>query len=124
MSTTLDPQRDGPVIAERPTPGAPRGYEFPAVASHRLSNGLSLQIANLPGRPLVSATMTVVGGAAEEPADEAGATVLAARALTEGTERHDAIALVDWRRPSNSSPRSCSDRRFPDPRSSGFGMSA
>jgi len=95
MSTTLDPQRDGPVIAERPTPGAPRGYEFPAVASHRLSNGLSLLIANLPGRPLVSATMTVVGGAAEEPADEAGATVLAARALTEGTERHDAIALVE-----------------------------
>ena len=39
--------------------------------------------------------MTVVGGAAEEPADQAGATVLAARALTEGTERYDAIELVE-----------------------------
>jgi predicted Zn-dependent peptidase len=39
--------------------------------------------------------MTIVGGAAEEPADQAGATVLAARALTEGTERYDAISLVE-----------------------------
>ena len=95
MSATLDPQRDGPVIAQRPKPGAPRPYEFPAVASHRLPNGLAVLIVDLPGRPLVSATMTVVGGAAEEPADQAGATVLAARALTEGTERYDAIALVE-----------------------------
>ena len=95
MSTTLDPGRDGPVIAERPRPGAPRAYEFPAVSSHRLSNGLSVLIVDLPGRPLVSATMTVVGGAVEEPADQAGATVLAARALTEGTEHYDAIELVE-----------------------------
>ena len=39
--------------------------------------------------------MVVTGGAVEEPADVAGATVLAARALTEGTERYDAIALVE-----------------------------
>ncbi|MEO8570573.1 MAG: pitrilysin family protein [Chloroflexota bacterium] len=95
MSTALDPSRDGPVIAERPAPSAPRQYEFPAVASHRLSNGMTVLVANLPGRPLVSASMTVVGGAAEEPASQAGATVLAARALTEGTERYDAIALVE-----------------------------
>ena len=39
--------------------------------------------------------MVVVGGAAEEPAPLAGSAVLAARALTEGTERYDAIALVE-----------------------------
>jgi predicted Zn-dependent peptidase len=83
------------VISERPTPGAPRSYEFPAVTSHRFPNGLSLLVANLPGRPLVSASLTIVGGSADEPADQAGATVLAARALTEGTERYDAIALVE-----------------------------
>ena len=37
----------------------------------------------------------MTGGAVEEPAELAGAAVLAARALTEGTERYDAIALVE-----------------------------
>jgi zinc protease len=95
MSTTLDPQRDGPVVAERPQPGAPRSYDFPTVSSGRLSNGLSVLVVDLPGRPLVSASMVVTGGAVEEPPDVGGATVLAARALTEGTERYEAIALVE-----------------------------
>jgi zinc protease len=95
MSTTLDPQRDGPVVAERPKPGAPRAYEFPTVTGGRLSNGLSVVIADLPGRPLVSASMVVIGGAVEEPTEVGGAAVLAARALTEGTESYDAIALVE-----------------------------
>jgi len=95
MSATVDPTRDGPVVAERPAPGAPRSYEFPAVTGRQLANGLSILIVDLPGRPLVSATVLIVGGAAEEPPAEGGATVLAARALTEGTERFEAIALVE-----------------------------
>ena len=95
MSTTLDPHRDEPVVAERPRPGAPRPYEFPAVVMDRLSNGLTVLIADLPGRPLVSASIVIRGGAAEEPAHDAGSTVLAARALSEGTEAHDAIELVE-----------------------------
>jgi zinc protease len=95
MSASVEPRRDGPVIAERPEPGPPRSYEFPSVAESRLDNGLTVLVVDLPGRPLVSATVVVVGGAVEEPANLAGATVLAARALTEGTERHDAIALVE-----------------------------
>ena len=39
--------------------------------------------------------MVVTGGAVEEPAEVAGATVLAARALTEGTESYEAVALVE-----------------------------
>ena len=73
MSTTVDETRDGPVVAERPAPGAPRSYEFPPVTRRQLPNGLSILIVDLPGRPLVSASMVVVGGAAEEPADQAGA---------------------------------------------------
>jgi len=95
MSTTTQPGPRDPVIAERPLPGPPRGYDFPAVSAHRLGNGLSILIVDLPGRPLVSATLVVTGGAAEEPAESAGALVLAARALTEGTERYDAIELVE-----------------------------
>ena len=33
MTTTPDIERDGPVVAERPQPGAPRPYEFPAVST-------------------------------------------------------------------------------------------
>jgi zinc protease len=95
VSTTVQPLPDDIVIAGRPRPGAPRPYDFPAVAAHRLSNGLSILIANLPGRPLVSASVVIRGGASEEPAELAGSTVLAARALSEGTERFDAIQLVE-----------------------------
>jgi len=83
------------VVAERPTPGTPRPYEFPAVQRSRLTNGLTLVIVDLPGRPLVSATLVLRNGAVDEPVEHGGATVLAARALTEGTEEHDAIALVE-----------------------------
>ena len=83
------------VVAERPTPGTPRPYDFPTVARTRLANGLSLAVIHLPGRLLVSATLVLRNGAADEPDGEGGATVLAARALTEGTERYDAIALVE-----------------------------
>ena len=94
MSTTLDP-RDDPVVAERPRPGPPRDYEFPAVAMDRLSNGLTVLVADMPGRPLVSASVVIRGGASQEPAADGGSTVLAARALSEGTESFDAIALVE-----------------------------
>ena len=83
------------IVAERPTPGTPRPYDFPAVERSRLGNGLSLAVIHLPGRPLVAATLVFRNGAADEPDGEGGATVLAARALTEGTERYDAIALVE-----------------------------
>jgi len=83
------------VVAERPTPGTPRPYEFPDVDRSRLANGLALVVADLPGRPLVSATLVLRNGAVDEPDGDGGATVLAARTLTEGTEAHDAIELVE-----------------------------
>lgn len=86
---------DDIVVAERPTPGEPRPYDFPSVSSDGLANGLRIQVADMPGRPLVSATVIVPVGAADEPADAGGATVLAARALTEGTERYDAVGLIE-----------------------------
>lgn len=88
-------ERDGIVLAERPAPGTPRPYEFPAVARAQLDNGLTVMLADLPGRPLVSASLLVPVGAADEPDGEAGAAVLAARALTEGTEHYDAVGLTE-----------------------------
>lgn len=83
------------VVAERPAPGEPRPYAFPPFTRARLDNGLSVIIVDLPGRPLVAASLVITSGVADEPADLAGATVLMARALTEGTERYDAIRLVE-----------------------------
>jgi len=83
------------VVATRPTPGEPRPYAFPSFQRERLSNGLSLITVPVPGRPLITATILLRNGAVDEPAARAGETVLAARALTEGTERYDAIELVE-----------------------------
>ncbi len=97
MSETSAPRAlpEPQIVAERPTPGTPRPYDFPTVERTRLANGLALAIIHLPGRPLVSGSLVLRNGAADEPDGEGGATVLAARALTEGTERYDAIALVE-----------------------------
>jgi zinc protease len=56
---------------------------------------LTVIAVDLPGRPLVTASLVLRNGAADEPADAAGATVLSARALTEGTDRYDAVALIE-----------------------------
>jgi zinc protease len=90
----MSERSDGAVVT-RPTPGTPRPYDFPAVERFHLSNGLRVIVANLPGRPLVAASLVLRNGASDEPAAHGGATVLAARALSEGTERFDAIALVE-----------------------------
>jgi zinc protease len=93
--TTTTPESDGVVVAQRPAPGTPRPYDFPSVATATLDNGLTVLVADLPGRPLVSATVVVPIGAADEPPDAGGSAILAARALTEGTERYDAIELTE-----------------------------
>jgi zinc protease len=85
-------------LDERPVPGAPHDYRFPAFARSRLDNGLTLLVAHLPGRPLLVANLVVHGagsGVTGEPAVQGGATVLAARAMTEGTANHDAVSLIE-----------------------------
>lgn len=86
-------------LATRPSPSAPRPYDFPDFRRERLPNGLTLVSAHLPGRPLLAAQLLVRGdaggGATSEPAELAGTTVLAARAMTEGTAQRDALALIE-----------------------------
>jgi zinc protease len=50
---------------------------------------------HVPGRPLVSANLLVRQGASDEPAPLAGVTILAARALTEGTARYPGVELIE-----------------------------
>ena len=83
------------VVTERPVPGTPRLYDFPAFDRGRLPNGMTVLASHLDGRALVSGALVIRNGAVDEPAPHAGATILAARALAEGTERYDAIAFVE-----------------------------
>src|SRR5688572_22027502 len=83
------------VVAERPTHGDPRPFHFPKFERSELSNGLGLVAVHLPGRALVSASLVLPSGAVDEPEAQAGVTSLMARALTEGTKRHDAIGLTE-----------------------------
>ncbi len=91
--STLDPLEA--TLGQRPVPGTPRPFHFPAVERGSLSGGLPVHAVHLPGRPLITASLILPMGAVDEPAEIGGATVLAARALTEGTRRRDAVALVE-----------------------------
>ena len=83
------------VVADRPTHGEPRPFQFPRFERHELSNGLGVIAVHLPGRELVSASLVLPSGAVDEPADLGGVTSLMARAMTEGTKHHDAIGLTE-----------------------------
>jgi zinc protease len=83
------------VLAVRPSPGKPRPYSFPDFERAVLPSGLQVLTVHVPGRPLVSVNLLFRRGAADEPADQAGATILTARAMTEGTERYPGLELVE-----------------------------
>ncbi len=83
------------ILAARPSPGQPRDYEFPQFERTILPSGMQVLTVHLPGRPLVSANLLVRRGASDEPADLAGATLLTARAMTEGTERYPGVELLE-----------------------------
>jgi predicted Zn-dependent peptidase len=87
------------VLDRRPPPGEPRDYEFPGFDRLALDNGLTLIRCHVPGRPLLQAQLIIGGdaggGATSEAADTAGASVLMARAMSEGTAERDAVAFVE-----------------------------
>ena len=86
---------DAIVVSARPTHGEPRPYQFPRFERQELANGLGLITVDLPGRALLTASLVLPSGAADEPEELGGVTSLMARALTEGTARHDAIELTE-----------------------------
>ena len=83
------------ILSVRPSPGQPRPYNFPKFERTVLPSGLQVLAVHVPGRPLVSANLIFRSGAVDEPADLAGATVLVARAMTEGTERYPGLELIE-----------------------------
>ena len=104
MSRRTD--RDGPVVAERPDARHAAAVRLPAVRrGDRSRTACASLVVDLPGRPLCQRVARPAQRRGRRAGRRsAGATVLAARALTEGTERYDAIELP--RPPSGSAPRS------------------
>ena len=83
------------VLDVRPSPGHPRIYHFPHFERRTLANGAQLITVDLAGRPLVALRVILEGGASSERADRGGVSILAAHALTEGTEGYNAIELAE-----------------------------
>lgn len=83
------------ILSVRPSPGLPRTYEFPQFERTILPSGLQVLAVDVPDRPLVYASLVVRRGAGDEPAETAGATILAARAMTEGTQRYPGVELLE-----------------------------
>ena len=83
------------ILTARPSPGQPRSYDFPSFERTVLPSGLQVLAVDVPGRPLISANLVIRRGGGDEAADLAGATVLAGRAMTEGTERYPGVELLE-----------------------------
>jgi zinc protease len=89
--TTLAPE------AERvapPAPGQPVSPALPAPVEKTLANGLRVIVAKSSDLPLITADLTVKGGASSDPAGLAGVSSLTAELLTEGTKTRTATQVA------------------------------
>ena len=75
---------DTTLVGERPTPGAPRSWHFPAFERHHIGGGQVIA-CDLPGKPLAVISLVADAGAVAEPSGREGVALLVARALSEGT---------------------------------------
>jgi len=81
------------LIAERPEPAPPRPWHFPPFTRREVAGGRML-VCDIPGRPLAVVSLVIDAGATTEPSGQEGVAELAARALSEGTQRLDAYGFA------------------------------
>ncbi len=93
------PAQAGPSKIDRstpPAPGAPRALHVPAWTHTTLANGAQLVVSSKHDLPLVSFTITWVGGADQyEPATKTGLAGMTAEMLSEGTATRTGDQLSD-----------------------------
>jgi len=93
---------DGPVFTlapegEREKPpavAAPIAAALPTPAEKTLANGLRVIVAKSSDLPLITADLTVKGGASSDPAGLAGTSSLTSELLTEGTTSRSATQIA------------------------------
>ena len=81
------------LIAERPQPGEPRPWRFPAFQRRDVAGG-RLITCDIPGRPLAVISLVVDAGAMREPRGQEGVAQVLAGVLSEGTDRLDAYGFA------------------------------
>ncbi|MDI1365371.1 MAG: pitrilysin family protein, partial [bacterium] len=89
--TTLAPE--GQRLAP-PAVAAPVAAVLPSPVEKTLANGLRVIVAKSSDLPLITADLTVRGGASSDPAGLAGASSLTSDLLTEGTTTRGAVEIA------------------------------
>lgn len=79
----------------RPVPGPARAWRFPDVERARLSNGVAVLLCHLPNRAVTAVQLHVAAPRELEPSGLDGVAAITARALREGTARHDADTFAE-----------------------------
>ncbi|MFD7921442.1 M16 family metallopeptidase [Streptomyces sp. NPDC059740] len=74
----------------QPQAGQAKPWAFPAPERTSLPNGLTVLHCDRPGQQVVAVEVNVVAPLAAEPESLDGVATIMARALSEGTDRHDA----------------------------------
>jgi zinc protease len=89
--TSLAPEADR---MAPPAAGAPVAPVLPSPVEKTLANGLRVIVAKSSDLPLITADLTVKGGAGADPAGLAGVSALTAELLTEGTKTRTATQVA------------------------------
>jgi zinc protease len=97
--TALAPEADR---QKPPAVAAPVPAALPTPVEKTLANGLRVIVAKSSDLPLITADLTVRGGASADPAGLAGTSSLTADLLTEGTKTRGAVEIA--RRPKPWAP--------------------
>lgn len=74
----------------RPQPGAAKPWDFPAPERGSLPNGLTLLRSHRPGQRIIAVEVNLTAPLDAEPEGLDGVATIMARALSEGTDKHDA----------------------------------
>ncbi|MFD7665317.1 M16 family metallopeptidase [Streptomyces sp. NPDC059788] len=74
----------------QPSGGEPKPWAFPAPERGQLPNGLTVLRSHRPGQQVVAVEIDIVAPLEAEPAGLDGVATIMARALSEGTDKHDA----------------------------------
>ncbi|MET9293501.1 pitrilysin family protein [Streptomyces sp. NPDC003077] len=74
----------------RPEGGAPKPWAFPAPERGELPNGLTVLRSHRPGQRVVAVEINLLAPLDAEPEGLDGVATIMARALSEGTDKHDA----------------------------------
>ena len=105
---------DEPWRANPPPAGSPSKLSLPVAVSFKLSNGLTILLAEQHRLPIVSAHLVILSGSDANPVDRPGVASFTAQMLPEGTDHRSSNQIADDAAQIGSEVReaSASDQSF------------